>query len=296
MTTTTQLKNVAQHVTPLNLVDLKQYTPLPSDERTSNGRKGHKALEHKKHVYKNPEKNTFAKQCLVLCMVMLVHIFIALIAFRLATTLPTPPTPEQPMMVSLIENTPIIEHVSTQPQHKAQQQEVKPQSQPRVNPVSKTHSFQANIPAMQAPATQAVTSQEKVTQENAPTTPAQTKPNDAKSTSELAQKLANESPVKEDIKLDVVEPPRFGVAYLNNPKPNYPNLSRRAGEQGRVLFKVLVGTNGETESVEIAKTSGFERLDQAGLDAVKQWRFVPAKKNNQTISAYVVVPVSFSLE
>jgi periplasmic protein TonB len=95
---------------------------------------------------------------------------------------------------------------------------------------------------------------------------------------------------------DIVEPPRFGVSYLNNPAPDYPAMSRRAGEEGRVVMKVLVSAEGLAEDVQIEKSSGSERLDNAAMDAVKKWRFIPAKKNNQPLSAYVLVPMKFSLD
>ena len=93
-----------------------------------------------------------------------------------------------------------------------------------------------------------------------------------------------------------VEPPRFGVSYLNNPAPDYPAMSRRIGEEGRVLMKVLVSADGAAEDVQIEKSSGSERLDNAAMQAVKRWRFIPAKKNNQALSAYVMVPMKFSLD
>lgn len=93
----------------------------------------------------------------------------------------------------------------------------------------------------------------------------------------------------------VIEPPKFGAAYLHNPAPNYPPLSRRLNEEGRVLLRVLVATNGSAEQVKIENTSGSGRLDQAAVDAVKNWAFIPAKRDNQAISAYVLVPVKFSL-
>jgi protein TonB len=92
-----------------------------------------------------------------------------------------------------------------------------------------------------------------------------------------------------------IEPPRFGAAYLNNPAPTYPPLSRRTGEQGRVLLKVLVSENGLAESVQLDSSSGYEKLDRAAIEAVKKWSFVPAKRSNQPVSAYVLVPVKFSL-
>jgi periplasmic protein TonB len=100
----------------------------------------------------------------------------------------------------------------------------------------------------------------------------------------------------EPITEDIIEPPRFGVSYLNNPAPDYPAMSRRAGEEGRVVMKVLVSQEGAANEVQIEKSSGSERLDNAAIQAVKKWRFIPAKKNNQPLSAYVLVPMKFSLD
>lgn len=102
-------------------------------------------------------------------------------------------------------------------------------------------------------------------------------------------------PKAEPIVEEKIEPPRFGVAYLNNPAPDYPTLSRHMGEQGRVLMKVLVSADGAADEIQIEKSSGSERLDNAAINAVKKWRFIPAKKNNQPLSAYVLVPMKFSL-
>ena len=92
-----------------------------------------------------------------------------------------------------------------------------------------------------------------------------------------------------------IELPRFGAAYLNNPSPEYPAASRRFSEQGIVLLRVLVSLSGQVESVQIQNSSGYSRLDQAAIKAVKMWSFIPAKRNNQPLSAYVLVPVKFSL-
>lgn len=103
-------------------------------------------------------------------------------------------------------------------------------------------------------------------------------------------------PVVEKVVEEKIEPPRFGVSYLNNPAPDYPATSRRLGEEGRVLMKVLVSADGAADDVQIEKSSGSERLDDAAMKAVKRWRFIPAKKNNQGMSAYVIVPIKFSLD
>ena len=94
----------------------------------------------------------------------------------------------------------------------------------------------------------------------------------------------------------LIEPPRFGAAYLNNPAPAYPPLSRRLGEQGRVLLKVLVSEAGLAEKIQIDTSSGYEKLDLAAVDAVKKWSFIPAKRSSQPISAYVLVPIKFFTE
>lgn len=125
----------------------------------------------------------------------------------------------------------------------------------------------------------------------------------------VAEAAAKESPVKAESPAQVVEapakaepqgepviePPRFGAAYLNNPAPAYPSSARRLGEQGRVLLKVLVSESGLAESVQLDTSSGYEKLDRAAIEAVKKWSFIPARRSNQPISAYVLVPVKFSL-
>jgi protein TonB len=90
--------------------------------------------------------------------------------------------------------------------------------------------------------------------------------------------------------------PRFDAAYLQNPPPAYPPLARRMGEQGRVFLRVLVAADGVAHQVELKTTSGSTRLDYAALETVKRWRFVPARQGDQAVAAWVVVPISFTLE
>ncbi|MGL4575992.1 MAG: energy transducer TonB [Burkholderiaceae bacterium] len=92
-----------------------------------------------------------------------------------------------------------------------------------------------------------------------------------------------------------VTAPRFDLAYLNNPPPAYPAASRRAGEQGKALLRVLVGLQGEVLRIELLQSSGFDRLDQAALDAVRAWRFVPARRGEEVVQAWAVVPLNFRL-
>jgi protein TonB len=90
-------------------------------------------------------------------------------------------------------------------------------------------------------------------------------------------------------------PPRFAADYLNNPAPRYPALSRRLGEKGRVLLRVLVNAEGHPEGIQVNRSSGFSRLDSAAREAVAQWRFVPAKVGDRSVPAWVIVPIVFTL-
>lgn len=91
------------------------------------------------------------------------------------------------------------------------------------------------------------------------------------------------------------EPPRFDAAYLSNPKPAYPMLSRRSGEEGRVMLRVMVEANGLPSKVDIEKSSGYPRLDEAALEAVRKWKFVPARRGTEAVAESVLVPLSFGL-
>lgn len=89
---------------------------------------------------------------------------------------------------------------------------------------------------------------------------------------------------------------RFDAAYLNNPKPVYPNASRRLGEEGKVVLRVHVDPDGRPTEIEIRTSSGFPRLDAAAYEAVSHWRFVPARRGDEPIAAWVAVPIAFNLE
>ncbi|MEG1102136.1 MAG: energy transducer TonB, partial [Comamonas sp.] len=93
-----------------------------------------------------------------------------------------------------------------------------------------------------------------------------------------------------------VQLPSSNAAYLNNPRPSYPSISRRMSEQGKVLLRVLVDENGSPQQIEIKQSSGFDRLDKAALASVQKWRFVPGKRNGVPEAMWNIVPVNFVLE
>lgn len=88
---------------------------------------------------------------------------------------------------------------------------------------------------------------------------------------------------------------RFDADYLQNPKPVYPPMSRRLGEEGKLVLRVRVSSQGLPLSVEVSKSSGYPRLDEAGRAAVERWRFVPARQGEHAIEASVLVPLNFTL-
>lgn len=90
--------------------------------------------------------------------------------------------------------------------------------------------------------------------------------------------------------------PRFDADYLDNPKPAYPALARRMKEQGRVVLRVQVGANGLPTDVQLHDGSGSDRLDNAALEAVRRWKFVPARLGSEPVAAAVLVPIVFSLK
>ena len=93
-----------------------------------------------------------------------------------------------------------------------------------------------------------------------------------------------------------IELPSSNAAYLNNPRPAYPALSRRLGEQGKVVVRVLIGVDGTAQQAEIRTSSGYARLDQAALATVRSWRYVPGKRGGVPEAMWFNVPINFVLE
>jgi protein TonB len=89
--------------------------------------------------------------------------------------------------------------------------------------------------------------------------------------------------------------PGFNAAYLKNAPPQYPPLARRLKLQGRVLLAVLVDAGGRPQRVLVKESSGFSSLDEAALEAVEKWVFIPAKRGSKSVPASVDVPIRFRL-
>ncbi|MFJ5364695.1 TonB family protein [Pectobacterium punjabense] len=90
-------------------------------------------------------------------------------------------------------------------------------------------------------------------------------------------------------------PPLANADYLHNPSPSYPDVAISRGYEGTVLLNVQVRADGKVQTIRIHQSSGYPSLDEAARDTVVRWSFVPARRGNQPVSGWVVVPVDFSL-
>jgi protein TonB len=87
----------------------------------------------------------------------------------------------------------------------------------------------------------------------------------------------------------------FRANYAHNPKPDYPAVARSRGWQGKVLLRVKVSAEGLSDDVSVEQSSGHDILDESAVEAVKKWRFIPAKRGDTPVSSSVIVPIDFKL-
>jgi protein TonB len=90
--------------------------------------------------------------------------------------------------------------------------------------------------------------------------------------------------------------PDFNVNYLSNPKPEYPPKSHRLKEQGLVRLRVHVTVEGRVDGMVLLTSSGYKLLDKSALDAVRRWRFRPARRAGIPVADWVIVPVKFEYQ
>ena len=86
-----------------------------------------------------------------------------------------------------------------------------------------------------------------------------------------------------------------GVEYIQAPQPIYPQMSKRMGEQGRVMLRILVNEKGMPDQVLVYTSSGSARLDEAGRQAALRAQFKPHMEDGHAVAVYVIVPLNFQL-
>lgn len=86
------------------------------------------------------------------------------------------------------------------------------------------------------------------------------------------------------------------LSYDGALRAKYPPASIRAREQGKVLLRVLVDAQGRVERIEIARSSGYPKLDAAAREAVRRARFKPVLLSGKASAAWGLVPMEFRLD
>ncbi|BBD98544.1 energy transducer TonB [Sphingobium amiense] len=94
----------------------------------------------------------------------------------------------------------------------------------------------------------------------------------------------------------IVQASDLGTQMLSGKPPRYPIESRRRREQGTVALALVLSLDGSVESISIAQSSGFPRLDDAARDAVKGWRWKPTLRGGQPVRVRGTVEIPFVLK
>ena len=93
-----------------------------------------------------------------------------------------------------------------------------------------------------------------------------------------------------------IQLPSSDADYLQNPRPAYPAVSQRLGEQGTVIVRVYIGADGLPQRAELSRSSGYDRLDQLSISTVMRWKFVPGKRNGVPTAMSYNGPCNWGLE
>ncbi len=88
----------------------------------------------------------------------------------------------------------------------------------------------------------------------------------------------------------------LSVACPERTPPRYPHHSRRMGEEGTVVLRVELNEQGSVSAAHVSTSSGFSRLDEAALLAVRTWRCNPATRHGHPVRAVAVQPFNFVLQ
>lgn len=179
---------------------------------------------------------------------------------------------------------------------KQQQPAIKPKPKPKT--VKRIKAKQKAVLSTHAPASTMTPASaekaEKITP--APAAPKAPEVPAAKPAANAVQPATSASPAPTADSRQPLTLPNLNADYLNNPAPPYPEKARERGEQGKVLVRALINADGTVAELAMKRSSGFANLDRSALETVKKWRFVPARRGSDAVSAWVVVPITFSLE
>ncbi|PXX43848.1 energy transducer TonB [Undibacterium pigrum] len=161
--------------------------------------------------------------------------------------------------------------------------QVKPEPPPKPVPTKKLTSLQTPVVPHIKPVVEIPADTHQITTQAAPPEPQQI-PMVAK-----AEQVSN-TPV-------VPAPPKqiSAVEYVRPPQADYPSMSKRMGEEGKVTLRVLVNEKGVAEKVDIQKSSGSNRLDEAAKLAILRALFKPYLEDGKALTVIATATISFSL-
>ncbi len=226
--------------------------------------------------------------CSVVIIVLALHVTLAVVLLWLPAPLPS--AEESPRLTATLIQAPSAEVVArpeTPPPVPVQsppvvqvQPKAKPEPAPKARPKPPT---KPEVPAAAS---------RDLAPAPAPTVPDPAPEPDAAASDQSSPTLA--TPAAEPSAAPVV-PPHVDKSRHNNPAPVYPPASRRRGEEGTVLLELWVGADGSVSEVSIKRSSGFVRLDRAAREAVRRWRYIPARQGNRPIEYRYLQPITFGL-
>ncbi|WP_429345123.1 energy transducer TonB [Paraburkholderia sp. GAS42] len=222
------------------------------------------------------------RTAVVAALVAALHVVALAVAFMVREAMPVRPVESRTITAKLISPTPVAAPAAIQstptptPPKPVPVQKVKPKVQPR--PAPKPTPL---------PVTRARSQHEFSTPELAPPAPpAPAAPTPAEPGGPAAGKPTMALSAPKDVShLDC------RIAH-----PDYPALSRRRSETGTTMVRFVVGLRGEIENVELKKSSGYDRLDQAALNAMHSSSCRPYLENGEPIRAAYTQPFNFSLD
>jgi protein TonB len=87
----------------------------------------------------------------------------------------------------------------------------------------------------------------------------------------------------------------LGERLIEGRPPHYPMESRRRHEEGTVVLRLVIGTDGRVRQISVAQSSGFERLDRAALHAVRDWRWQPMMTDGRPVEVRGLYSMPFTL-
>lgn len=215
--------------------------------------------------------------------VLLGHVGVAwLVSSGVLTSAVPTSEPDNVIMASVVMNAPAPPAPKPAPARPPIQPQTKPE--PKLQPQAKPVNPQLQPAPVLSPTTPSAAAPivPSVAPAPAPATPA-------------TPQTDNQRPAANATAVTVVLP-STSADYLNNPAPPYPRQSKRMGEEGTVVIRVLITPEGRAEKAEIRTSSGYVRLDDTALTTVKAWRFVPGKRNGLPEAMWFNVPIRFVLD